>query len=142
MTLYPGPCSICGLTNYPLSAGGEMICPSCDCGNFGLKKIEAQRDEISRLRRELTEALQAQREAAWQPIETAPKDRRVLGFHPSHGVGLMFWQTMTVGQPYADEAVETSGWRILGMFIAPGDFDQPTHWQPLPAPPAAIRDVK
>jgi hypothetical protein len=106
--------------------------------------------------------MQAQREAAWQPIETAPKDRRVLGFHPSHGVGLMFWQTMTVGQPwvlgvhpshglmfwqtmtvgqpYADEAVETSGWRILGMFIAPGDFDQPTHWQTLPTPPAA--DVK
>jgi hypothetical protein len=31
----PGPCEICGETNYQLSIGGPSICPSCDCGNFG-----------------------------------------------------------------------------------------------------------
>lgn len=51
--IYAGPCVVCGLTNYPLSYGGPTICPSCDCGNFGPQKIEAQRREIERLRAEL-----------------------------------------------------------------------------------------
>jgi hypothetical protein len=30
--LQPGPCIVCGLTDYPLSMGGPEICPACDCG--------------------------------------------------------------------------------------------------------------
>jgi hypothetical protein len=30
--LQPGPCMVCGLTDYPLSMGGPEICPACDCG--------------------------------------------------------------------------------------------------------------
>jgi hypothetical protein len=47
--LMPGPCVICGLSNYPLSVGGSTICPSCDCGDFGPMKIERQRKQIERL---------------------------------------------------------------------------------------------
>lgn len=32
MSLQPGPCIICGATDYPLSMGGPTICPPCDCG--------------------------------------------------------------------------------------------------------------
>jgi hypothetical protein len=28
----PGPCCLCGATNYPMSMGGPSICPSCDAG--------------------------------------------------------------------------------------------------------------
>jgi uncharacterized Zn finger protein (UPF0148 family) len=48
----PGPCVICGLTDYPLSFGGPTICPSCDCGDFGPVKIERQRKEIESQRAE------------------------------------------------------------------------------------------
>jgi len=50
-----GPCVICDATNYPLSYGGPTVCPSCDCGDFGIKKIKQQRDEIERLRSEIIE---------------------------------------------------------------------------------------
>jgi predicted nucleic acid-binding Zn-ribbon protein len=45
----PGPCIICGTTNYSLSMGGPTICPSCDCGDFGLSKVQRQAKEIERL---------------------------------------------------------------------------------------------
>lgn len=35
-----GPCIICGDTGYNLSTGGPTICPPCDCGDFGRKRIE------------------------------------------------------------------------------------------------------
>lgn len=44
MQFQPGPCSMCGATNYPLSFGGANICPACDCGVS---------PEVSRLSREL-----------------------------------------------------------------------------------------
>lgn len=53
--LMPGPCVICGLSNYPLSAGGPTICPSCDCGDFGPAKIERQRKEIEQRSIELAD---------------------------------------------------------------------------------------
>jgi len=31
----PGPCILCGTTNYPMSMGGPTICPACDCGIAG-----------------------------------------------------------------------------------------------------------
>ena len=30
--IHPGPCIVCGRTNYNLSFGGSAICPICDCG--------------------------------------------------------------------------------------------------------------
>jgi hypothetical protein len=47
----PGPCVICGATDYPLSMGGPTICPSCDCGDFGIAKVQRQAAEIARLQR-------------------------------------------------------------------------------------------
>ena len=38
----PGPCVICGDTNYPLSFGGPSVCGPCDCGTP---------PEVTRLRR-------------------------------------------------------------------------------------------
>lgn len=32
--IQPGPCKVCGKTNYPASYGGPEICPACDCGTY------------------------------------------------------------------------------------------------------------
>lgn len=38
--IMPGPCSICGVTNYLASYGGPTICPSCDCGTTSTLKLQ------------------------------------------------------------------------------------------------------
>ena len=63
--------------------------------------------------------------ADWQPIETAPRDgTRVLTYDSVRGFrDLMKWN------------MKTGDWRDdAGEF-----FLQPTHWQPLPAPPSEGR---
>jgi hypothetical protein len=63
----------------------------------------------------------------WQPIETAPKDETpILGFVPSYhrgkgGISVILWME---GAWYDGRAFET----------------EPTHWMPLPAPPALSRN--
>lgn len=45
----PGPCCICGSTNYALSMGGPTICPKCDCGHFDAGTVLQQAKVIERL---------------------------------------------------------------------------------------------
>ena len=60
------------------------------------------------------------RETTWLPIDSAPKDgTEVLGWDPRLGVRVVF----AIGG--ADDWVEVSECRSVN----------PTHWQPLPAPP-------
>lgn len=64
----------------------------------------------------------------WQPIETAPKDRHVLG--------------VVMGEARLIRWGKTSHVPMYGFCLAdqgPEDFDicNPTHWMPLPEPPAA-----
>lgn len=49
----PGPCCICGATNYALSMGGPTICPKCDCGHFDAATVTQQAKVIAQLREEL-----------------------------------------------------------------------------------------
>lgn len=56
----PGPCIICGDTNYPLSMGGSSICPSCDCGID--PEVARLRREVAMLRTELAKYDPAERE--------------------------------------------------------------------------------
>lgn len=62
----------------------------------------------------------------WQPIETAPIDRSILGFHPfSDGGGriiIMIWNGD--GTKWRSDTHSYLSW-------------QPTYWMPLPAPPSA-----
>jgi len=84
---------------------------------------------------------------AWQPIDTAPKDGRtvLLGYLNSAGK----WRT-TRGQWMSEEYIAEC-WEEPDD-VEPGWFEtaeeaedmpncwriEPTHWQPLPAPPAAL----
>ena len=69
----------------------------------------------------------------WQPIETAPKDGAWV---------FLYWPTMSisaypaVGHSHGDEY----GWETVNR-----DYGEvyPTHWIPLPEPPAALsQDAK
>jgi hypothetical protein len=69
---------------------------------------------------------------AWQPIDTAPKDRVVLLYVPDMGN----WPD--------DPAIVTAiwgdgqGWVDNGMAHC-ATYGHPTHWMPLPEPPQSER---
>lgn len=71
----------------------------------------------------------AERGEAWRPIETAPKDGTWF---------LAYWPVQTF-----EDRIQTTRW-LHGdcRFVDASDFMdhiQPTHWQPLPTPPEAVR---
>lgn len=65
------------------------------------------------------ERLAEDEESPWQPMATAPKDKRVIVYDPiGHGV-------------------TSSVWCEMGFWE---NCQSPTHWQPLPEPP--LNDLK
>lgn len=76
----------------------------------------------------------------WQPIETAPRDGTgILAFNPFVGVYSTAFTTRWTGEPF-EEGYEgfPCGFLPLGPKGYPfGKWDcVPTHWMPLPKPPA------
>jgi len=66
----------------------------------------------------------------WQPIETAPRDdRRILVWRPDE----------KDGHHFAHAGVDY--WRLNGWYLS-RRYQQPTHWMPLPAPPADSTESK
>ena len=63
----------------------------------------------------------------WQPIETAPKETRVLGWCPSEGIS--FPTIMAVVMDEVTNEWWPDTWESLDSPI------QPTHWMPLPETP-------
>lgn len=74
----------------------------------------------------------------WQPIETAPKDERILLYRPTAGFP---WARVVIGRfdsdryakrprPYWPHELE---W-VTGK--TEGRAANPTHWMPLPGPPS------
>lgn len=69
----------------------------------------------------------------WMPIETAPKDKNIILFCHRRGVIRGKWFTDQYAKkpiPYWTNDLEV----IFG--IRETRADQPTHWMPLPEPPA------
>lgn len=67
----------------------------------------------------------------WLPIETAPRDggRRILGYFPDQPEWYQY-SVICWSQGHSNWwACSVSGSGVC-------DTGQPTHWQPLPAPPA------
>lgn len=92
----------------------------------------------------------------WQPIETAPKGRKLIVSVPNgknhKPITMMgrYWPrgTFEVAEGYEDEdwAVEVNGefympegwYEECEVEDAPAHNIDPTHWQPLPPPPAVL----
>jgi hypothetical protein len=62
---FPGPCVICGGSNYELSCGGPTICPKCDCGNFDAATVLQQAKVIAGLREQLAAKITEQDVLDW-----------------------------------------------------------------------------
>lgn len=71
------------------------------------------------------------RSDGWQPIETAPRDRRVLlwGRYWSDGQG---WFSDALSGWWS---AELERWEANGGLHSYSFGVRPTHWMPLPAPP-------
>ena len=68
----------------------------------------------------------------WQPIDTAPRDGRVvLAYFPLEGLGADWCRVMPV---YFSKTMQPHPWIFAGR-AASSYGEGPTHWQPLPAPP-------
>jgi len=85
----------------------------------------------------------------WQPIETAPKDGTWVLL--SGGAVEYDWDgktkpAMVVGQytHWRDGVTAEEGWWQFAWYDGGfyGEYEAPTHWQPLPAPPDAARSTE
>ena len=69
--------------------------------------------------------------SGWQPIDTAPKDETpILGFADGE-IAVVEW--------YEEDLAPAGGYwslTVCGSFAESGEW-WPTHWQPLPEPPAS-----
>ena len=61
----------------------------------------------------------------WQPIDTAPKDGSdILVADKDGDMAVVYW--------HAGGHFELT---FQGLYAAEGEFENPTHWMPLPDPP-------
>ena len=69
--------------------------------------------------------------SAWQPIESAPKDRMVLVYCP--------WvHQVCPGTLFSGRSRTKAGWKITFSITAEYRIvGEPTHWMPLPEPPVS-----
>lgn len=80
--------------------------------------------------------------SGWQPIETAPKDRRILLYghiDPNAPFDGLIWTAPRPFSGYWDEIDEA--WCCDGSTWK-GPFMKVTHWMPLPEPPEAAMEAK
>jgi hypothetical protein len=69
----------------------------------------------------------------WQPIETAPKDGRVvIAYQPGGVYGNGISYPASVGTTYWRDADSLNPGHWTGPY---NPRDYPTHWMPLPEPP-------
>ena len=92
----------------------------------------------------------------WQPIETAPKDGRVIIVWPRDGKPQFAFYKSEWYQKYLPQKLKENGgsWKSLGPhyesnsrehsyrvsyaeYNVLGVYREPTHWMPLPEPPSA-----
>jgi hypothetical protein len=89
------------------------------------------------LEAEVARLTQEQESRGWRPIETAPKDgSAVLVYFPDIGVCEVLWST----QVFEDGFWSVSDNKFEDRPLR-GWSTEPTHWMPLPDPPAALASL-
>lgn len=74
----------------------------------------------------------------WRPIDTAPKDgTRILLFFPQWRCKMLFGHyTDSERREHGKVTDRHQGWHVEGIFMTLGSDPDPSHWMPLPDPPA------
>ncbi|OAJ67731.1 DUF551 domain-containing protein [Gluconobacter cerinus] len=107
---------------------------------FETKDYEEYQREFHRacIRREVSAALKAADAAAWQPIESAPKDGTVINVLLRHDISDSDREFYCYPQSRVSFgwAWENGKFRPCTGLSLPV-FIEPTHWMPLPHPPEA-----
>ena len=88
-----------------IAADDLMVAGRHLVGDEAIDSMRALADEVERLRAEV----------AWQPIETAPKDRWFIGLVEGANAATLTWGV--ADREWVDDY---------------GDHHDPTHWVPLP----------
>lgn len=79
--------------------------------------------------------IQRLRGQGWQPIETAPKDRKpILGWNEQYDILLVRWASLEEVDPDWDGEDDFECWLDEATGWLEDDLT-PTHWMPLPTPP-------
>lgn len=113
--LRPGPCCICGATDYALSCGGPTICPKCDCGHFDAATVIQQAKVIGGLRESNAELLAALKGIIQQDDDAArAKDKPGANLN---GVGLVDLFDC-VGHPLGVGEHKQSPYRSVNLDVA------------------------
>lgn len=100
-------------------------CDMSGCAEFGCEWRKGAEADLATL----TAAGYAV-EQGWQPIETAPKDGPILVAQDGEQA-VVEWMTAL-----EDGAGDWIIWRRVGPDALAVRMPKPTHWRPLPAPPA------
>jgi len=127
----------------------ELLASGIDCGTTPRRPcecaIKGSHDHLIRIAHPADTFRRAIERAAWMPIETAPKDGRTMLLGHFNDCGK--WRTLR-GQWFSKEQIaeewendeNEEGWYETS--VENDDIPNcwptdPSHWQPLPAPPAA-----
>lgn len=126
------PCEVCWTNSWVPVEESDPDAEKLRDGSYARCDMCWMRNQAAALRLSLDQANEQLRFREWQPIETAPKDgTHLLAYRPGWHMAEAWWR--------AD--VPDAGWGGYGWFYP--SWDQPTHWQPLPAAPAQpSREVK
>ena len=126
------PCPFCG--SEDIAVAHDCLDWFAACHNDQCPcTLEGYRDEQSARNAWNTRASQAATKPAggeWLPIESAPRDGSRILLTGWHGKDVKLWRGVGYGHFYKPgNRFEYDGYQF-------GNPDhQPTHWQPLPAPP-------
>jgi hypothetical protein len=91
-------------------------------------RAQQRRDDANELQACLRDGAPDETPPGWQPIETAPEAMWVLVAVPNDGMHI------------ASMTLDPSVFGEKGKFRGDRYRCHPTHWMPLPQPPAAVRD--
>ena len=124
---HSAPIKALGIPDHP---GSHVV--ECSCG-AGL--IDDTREEV--VTRWNRRAASPEGGETWRPIETAPKDETdVLLYFPLTELP-QYWDRIIIAR-FHDGHWVWQGRAVRGY----SDAYQPTHWQPLPDPPAELASIK
>lgn len=97
----------------------------------GYHPSEVYRSEDAEFVDAIRAAIAAYEAALWQPIDSAPKDGKILVASP------LFEGTTFIAR-YDDDRYANKPrpyWSFVGQKTTTSRAGQPTHWRPLPPPP-------